>query len=165
MKWFYGGLGAGKSNYTTENLIDIQKTFKLGVGNFFSEMLILGFGGIKTHEKENKEIGLNFKGTALRRIKKDIKEVTYPCLMIDDWNTLARYALFSSKNSIIKKIEEIFESIDNNKNLERCLFICTDSQTYIPFRLHKKMSLWNKELFKKADKITRLDYGIPIVIK
>jgi hypothetical protein len=161
----YGGLGAGKSTYAVKNLIEIPDTFKLGVGNFFSEMLILGFGAVKIHEQENRELGLAFKGTTLKNINEDIRNVDYPTLMIDDWSTLARYALFYPENLINTKITNIFESINSNKNLERCLFVSTDSQTYIPFRLHKKISLWNKRLFREADKITRIDYGIPILIK
>jgi hypothetical protein len=48
-------------------------------------MLILGFGGIKIHEEENREIGIDYKRTTLKGINEIIKDVRYPNLFIDDF--------------------------------------------------------------------------------
>lgn len=160
----YGAFGSGKSTYAG-TLISIPETFKIGIGSAYSETLLLAFGAIKKHEEENKKIGVKYQRVTLETIAQEIRKVPLPTLWIDDWTTLIAYSLFMPEKRIHDKIDNIFDSIIQNANISRCLFVSTDLQTYLPFRLYKKTAIWNKRLFATANKITKIEYGIPIRIK
>lgn len=161
----YSGYGCGKSTYAIRNLENLADTFKLGIGNFLSETILLNFGAIKKHEQENKLNSLKFKGTTLKNITYNIREINNSILLIDDWASLSIYTLLNKEKTIDGKIDEIFSELSLNNKIEKCIFVCTASGGYLPFKLYKKVSLWNKRLFKEADKITKVEYGIPVKIK
>jgi len=160
----YGQIGCGKSSYAL-SIINPSESFKFGNNHHLKEWLLLEFGSIKRHEDENRKHGLAFKRTTLSSIVEDIESVSKPTLVIDEWTTFSTYSLLWPQEKIKDKINDIFGSIDGNKNLERAVFISSDYMPFMPFKLYKKRALWNKELFRKADSITKIEYGIPIKIK
>jgi hypothetical protein len=107
----------------------------------------------------------SFKSTTLSTIVDDIKSVNSPVLLIDDWISLFFGSWWWSKSLIERKIAGIFASLDSNPFLRRAVFVCTDHSKYLPFLLYKKRALWIILLFKRAVKITRMEYGVPILIK
>lgn len=160
----YGGLSCGKSSYVM-SIIDIPRTFKLGCGNWFFDILNTRLGAVRSHEEENRRLGLEFKTTTPNRIVQDVSNLTKPILLIDDWTSLHRYTYFWPYERISKQCDETFNAIDHNRNLERVVFVAWDAQTFLPFGWYKKRGLWNRKLFAVADKITKFEYGIPIKIK
>ena len=161
---YYGGLGSGKSKYALDQLPP-ERVFKLGAGNKFLDWIYLRPGAVKKHELDNIRRGIEFKGTTPDQIVADIEEIKKPILAIDDWTTFYKYSTLWSPERISQKCREVFDSINNNKNLEMVVFVVWDAQTWLPFGLYKKRAVWNKELFKVADEITKIEYGIPLRIK
>jgi len=160
----YGGHGSGKSTHSA-SIIDTQRSFKLGVGSRLLMFLILRFNTINRHEQDNRRMNLRFKSTNIKNIVKDIEKVREPVLLIDDWTTFFLYTFFWSAEEIITKANEIFTAIDNNPNIKRVVFICLNHIQFLPLSLYKKKALWNKLVFKRAKTITKIEFGIPVVIK
>jgi len=160
----YGGLGTGKSTYAV-SLLDIKNTFKLGVASPLAEILFANFGGMKRHEKDNKRINLPFKRTSLNSICEDISKVRVKTLFIDDWYTFAISSLFKSPEYIHEKIDKIIDSINRNMHIRRVIIVSADPNFYFPLGGYKKTAIWNKRLFSLADRLTRVDFGVPILIK
>ena len=160
----YGALGSGKSTHASR-LIDVRRTFKLGVGGWFQEAITLSFGSGARHEKANRDIGLRFRRVTLRSIAAAIGDVRDPVLLIDEWTALPNYAWCWREARIRAFIDQLLDAISRNEHLERVLLVCVDQQRYLPFGLYKKKALWNTRLFAAADRITRLEFGVPIVIK
>jgi len=160
----HGGLGSGKSTYALK-IIDINTTFKLGVGGPFLDILTFKFGGMRIHEEENRRLNLRFKRTNLSSIVEDVTGVKDSTLFIDEWTTLFQYSKLWSEDRISRKIEDIFNAIDKNPALQRAIFISSSYNPYKPFRLYKRKAIWNKMLFKKADEVTLIEYGIALKLK
>ncbi|OGN02190.1 MAG: hypothetical protein A2655_02605 [Candidatus Yanofskybacteria bacterium RIFCSPHIGHO2_01_FULL_43_42] len=159
-----GGLGSGKSSHALNTFYGDQPVI-LGAGNRWFELINLRFGSIKKHRDEVEQLGLICKQTWLWTIVSDIENITAPVLIIDEWTSFRIYTLLWSNKKIRERIQEIFRAIDENPNLIKVVFVCSTCVPYLPFSLYKKIALWNKTLFQKADKVTRLDFGIPSVIK
>lgn len=160
----YGGMGSGKSSYAF-SIINPLETFKLGNGNLFQEIFLLKLGSIKRHEDETGRKNIEFKNTTLDSVIEDISQIKYPTLLLDEWTTFFLYSFWWPKEEIANRANEILNSVENNPNIGRGIYITSDYMPYLPFNLYKKRALWNKVLFKRADKITKINYGLPIFQK
>ena len=159
-----GGLGSGKSNYALSS-VDSCNTFVLGAGSRWHELLNSRFGSIQKHINELQERGFKSKSTRPWTIVQDIQEITQPVVLIDEWTTFRHYTLFWTNKKVAKTIRQIFDAFDDNPHIIKVVFVCSDCVPYLPFSLYKKTVLWNKLLFKAADKITIMYFGIPSVLK
>ena len=159
----YGLSASGKSFYVV-GLMDIDQSFKFGTSSRFLETVLLNFGSMSRHERDNRGIGLRFKRVTLSGVIDDIKAVEDPTLLLDEWTSFFYSSMFWSEEMTRARISEIFSALDGNPRLERTIFICSYGHTHLPFRLYKKKAIWNKILFARADSITKVEYGIPIRI-
>lgn len=162
---YYGGLGCGKSSLVQER-VNPEDTLILGTGSQILDWIYIRPGAVKKHRIEIAEKGFeSMQNANPLRIVGFCKEAEKPVLLIDDWTTLYKYSMLWPPERISQKCQEVFNEINNNKHLERVIFVGWDAQTWLPFGLYKKRALWNKELFKVADEITKVEYGIPLKIK
>ena len=162
---YYGGLSSGKSSYA-QSKVDPKETLVVGTGSQILDWVYLRPGATKRHITEITEAGFESRQNANpSRIADLCRDIEKPVLLIDDWATLFRDSIFWPMEKIKETCHDCFSAINSNNNLERAIFVVWDSQIWLPFGLYKKRALWNKELFKVADEITRLDYGIPLRIK
>ena len=159
-----GGLGSGKSNYALST-VNNEDTLVLGAGTRWFELLNTRFGSIRRHEKEVERLGFEYQTTRPWTIAKDIEKIRHSVVLIDEWTTFRHYSIFWSKKRVMDTIREIFDAINNNPHITRAVFVCSDEVPYLPFSLYKKTVLWNKLLFRIADKITVMYFGIPSVLK
>lgn len=160
----YGGLGSGKSGYALSN-IDVSNTLKIGLGHWMLDILNLRPGAVKKHIRENESIGLDYKNSTVWNICENIRQCKKPVILFDDWTTIHRYCYLWSLNDISNKCDEIFYELSRNKIIKQATFIAWDAQTFLPFGLYKKRALWNRKLFKVANDITKIEFGIPLKIK
>jgi hypothetical protein len=84
--------------------------------------------------------------------------------LLDEWTTFFSYSFWWPSEKIITRANEILDAVEKNPNIERGVYISLDYIPYIPFNLYKKKALWNKILFKRADEITKIEYGKPVKI-
>ena len=159
-----GGLGSGKSDYAL-NSLDSSNTLVLGTGSRWQELLNSRFGSIQKHINRLRERGFKSQPTRPWTIVQDIQEITQPVVLIDEWTTFRHYTLFWTRKKITNTIQQIFDAFDKNPHITKVVFVCSDCVPYLPFSLYKKTVLWNKLLFKVADKITMMYFGIPSVLK
>lgn len=159
-----GGLGSGKSSYALST-VDSKETLVLGAGTRWFEPLNTRFGSIRLHEETAKGLGFEYRTTRPWTMAEDIKKIAHPVVLIDEWTTFRHYSIFWSTKRVIDTIREIFDAINNNRSIKKVVFVCSDEVPYLPFSLYKKTVLWNKLLFKAADKITVMYFGIPSVLR
>lgn len=161
-----GGMGSGKSSYLLPK-INPEEAFMLGNGKKIQELLYLRFNSIKKHHQELEKHNIKYKQTTLDKVIEDISNLHYRHLLLDEWSTFSSFTYFWNPEKINEKIDDIFYAIDNNKHIEKTSIITSTAMSamLIPLSLYKKRALWNKRLFKKADKITKIEFGIPQIIK
>ena len=160
----YGGLGSGKSGYAF-GIIDPEETFKLGVGGRAHDLLLMKLGSTRRHEDDTSRRGIAFKSTTLRSVIRDISNVEYPTLLIDEWTSFFSYSFWWPEQEIAEKANSIIDAVESNEAIERGVYIALDYVPYTPLNIYKKNALWNRILFARADEITRIDYGLATRIK
>jgi len=160
----YGNYGCGKSRYA-KSLVEIPNSFLLGTGSKLKNLISLQWGGLERHIRDREAIGLKGKKTRFRTIIKDIEEVEAQNLLIDEWSGLFYMSFWKPEEEAKRKIEDIYRAIDKNKYIQKAVFITGGRIPYFPFKTYKKMALWNKEAFARADEVIRMEFGIPIQIK
>jgi hypothetical protein len=159
----YGGLGSGKSTYAFK-IIKPEETTKLGVGGLFRDALILKFGSTRRHEEETRKKGIEPRTTTLGSVVEDIAQIQQSTLLLDEWSTFFSYSFWWPSKKIITRANEILDAVERNPHIERGVYITLDYTPYMPFNLYKKKALWNKILFERANKVTKVDYGKPVKI-
>ena len=160
-----GGLGSGKSEYALST-VNNKDTFVLGAGTKWFEPLNLRFGSINRHIREVEIRGFQHQQNVRPwTMAWDVNKITHPVVLVDEWTTFRHYTLFWNRKRILITIDQIFAAINRNPNIMRVVFVCSNCAPYLPFSLYKKTVLWNKILFKEADKITNIHFGVPVVIK
>ncbi len=161
----YGGRGSGKSTYARE-LVNPLETVVLGVGRGkVGDMLALQMGGIERHIADDKERGIESRRADLKTAKGYIERLEKPNLVIDEWAGFFFSSWWKPESEIKERIEEMYQTMEDNSHLEKAILIITDAIDYLPFRLYKKMGLWNKEAFRRADQVIKVEFGIPVQIK
>jgi len=160
----WGLPGSGKTSHA-KSQIEIPKTIVLGNGTRFREFFEFQWGGIGRHKKDYDSIGLEHRDTNYKRILEDISRLDKPQAIIESWSGFFYQSCFRSFHEINEKIDKIYDSFERNNNLEKVFMICDSFAIFMPFKMHKKVALWNKRAFAKADKVVEMKCGIPIVIK
>ena len=128
------------------------------------DLQILKLGSTGRHERDTRSRGIEPKSTTLRSIVQDVLQIEKPILLLDEWTALHSYSVFWPSEKIITKANAILDAVENNSNIQRAVYIALDHIPYKPFNLYKKKALWNKILFERGDRITRLDFGKPVEI-
>jgi len=103
--------------------------------------------------------------TSYNRVVEDIKIIRKPQIVFESWSGLFYTSWWKNHENIKGRIQEIYEAIEGNSEIEKVVMVCDTCFIVLPFKLHKKVSLWNKAAFSRADIVVEMKCGIPIQIK
>lgn len=155
----WGDYGGGKSNYS-KSLIIPQLTTVLGTGSRIREFLTLNWFSLSRHLLDNKKYAIHLtKSVTLSNIVQTIQGIYTPHVIIDEWSDFFYFSVFKSIDDIRRSAELIFLAIKENPKIEKVVIVTRNRVPWMPFKLYKKMSEWNKVLVKEVEVCIEIGFG------